>query len=295
MKALQLLLFCCVFFVQSGKAQNYVAYHNLCNEAEVLIRKGELLIAQGMLIQAISLVPKPKAVDYFNLAKCYSQANQHDSTLKYIDLALTNSENMRALVRKHYLWFDPILTPDEWTDIQERIKHPTTRPLTAEEEKIMLVYDRINELPNQYNKFLYDSIYSKFPVDTVLRNNYRDSMLVAEMKGSEIFDSLCQAIGHFPDSHPSFEYRNYFTTRNFPLEWFEKNEAFLFSELQSGRFQPGRFIEFYLVGKYDSKRIFAVKNPSDLTDEMLELMEKYGVTFDWNTRWLRENQSWPYD
>lgn len=281
--------------LHSINAQNYIAYHKLCNEAELHIRNGELVIAQGMLTHAFSFVPKPKAIDYFNLAKCYSQANQHDSTLKYINLALSNSESMRSLVRKHYLWFDPILTTDEWSEIQERIKQPTTRPLTSEEEEVMLVYDRINVLPDVYNKFLYDSIYSKFPVDTLLRNSYRDSMFMAELKGSEIFDSLCQQIGHFPDSHPSFEYRNYFTTRNFPLEWYEKNEAFLLQELNYGRYEPGRFINYYIAKKYGPTSIFTINHSSEITDEMIEMTDKFGVSFDWNTRWLRENQSWPYD
>lgn len=295
MKTIQLTILCCLVNLHTATAQNYVAYHKLCNEAEVQIRDGQLIIAQGFLIHAMTLVPKPKAIDYFNLAKCYSQENNPDSTLKYINLALINSESMRGLVKKHYLWFEPVLGKEKWAEIIELIKNPTTRTPTKEEVAIFNVYDRMDSIRSIYQKVLYDSIYVHHSLDTTLRNLYHDSIMMKEKEASILFDSLCLANGQVPDSHPTFEYRTYFSTQNFPLSWFEKNEDFLFKELKNGRFHPGEFIRYYIWKTDGPTRRIYINRSSEITDEMIELMDKYGVTFDWNTRWLRENQSWPYE
>ena len=285
------------FSAYFGFAQNYATYHRLCNEAEVQIRGGNLLIAQGMLGHAFTLVPAPKAIDCFNLAKCYSQTEQLDSTLKYLELALASNDRIRAFIKNHYLWFQPQLGCDKWEALGVKMQQSSVRTMTLEEEKILAVYLRMDSISDVYPRYLSDSLYSKFPRDSALIKVYADSAYLKSMEASAIFDSLCTAIGQIPDSHPYFEYRTFFACRNFPLEWFEKNEAFLFHELQYGRFLPGEFVDYLLEQEYKKTGWlpYSYFHSDEMTDEKLKLTEKYGCSFDLDTRKLREMMLWPYD
>jgi len=278
-------------------SQHYATYNRLCNEAEVQIREGNLLIAQGMLGHAFTLVPKPRAIDYFNLAKCYSQAEQPDSTLKYIELALQNNDRIRSFVKNHYLWFQPLLGVDKWEALLEKMQQSSVRAMTFEEEKILAVYLRMDSISDIYPKYLRDSLYTKFPRDSALIKVYHDSVYLKSMEASAIFDSLCTANGQIPDSHPYFEYRTFFSCRNFPLEWFDKNQAFLEHELHLGRFLPGEFVDYLLEKEYIQNGIlpYSYFFSNEITDQKIEFSNKYGYSFDLDTRKLREYILWPYD
>ena len=85
-----LFLIAIVFNIQLF-AQQSVPFHSLCNQACKAIENGSVDQAFVSLSEAFRMKQfKPRAADYLNMAKCYSEQNKPDSIEKYIYLIYLN-------------------------------------------------------------------------------------------------------------------------------------------------------------------------------------------------------------
>jgi hypothetical protein len=177
----------------ASQAQNYIAYHNKCNAACPLIDDGHYKEAKQLLLAAMRLVDVPLPVDLFNLAKCYSQLAEKDSTLLYLEAALTQDFRAASALDGHTLWFKPILGLEKWNEILEADYLVEIEFSEAE----ISMYKRINRLDSidrHFIKISSDSIEVYHPIDTTLQNLYSDSVVI---NGALVITELHQIIKEF--------------------------------------------------------------------------------------------------
>lgn len=113
-----------------SKAQDYFQYNRYCNVAAQFIEDGQFDLAVGQLYFAYDFVDKPLLIDQFHMAKCYSQLEERDSVIHYLDLIVGQESRIDQLIRLHNLWFEPILGKHVWEEYLKKsnanyVLHPT--------------------------------------------------------------------------------------------------------------------------------------------------------------------------
>lgn len=289
-----LSIVCFIFAKNICFSQHFIDYHNKCNFAAESIDRGDFVTAQAFLADAFSCVPEPLPVDCFQMAKCYSQLGNADSTLHYINLAM-EKPRLKKIIRIHFLWFEPILGTEKWEEIVAKTREETNYEPNEFVQRMNPTMDYLNALFTQHQKVFYDSIRIYYPHDSLLTEKYLDSMQMAQARGLMVFDSIVQSLGQIPYA-PEYEYvlsnAFYFMDSNY----FMKNEAFFIQELDAGRILPSWFITPQIKFKSKIKGLGRLIVRSEyLTPEQLELCAKYGYSFNYHINNLREYGFWTYE
>ncbi|MCO5260822.1 MAG: hypothetical protein M9916_11815 [Crocinitomicaceae bacterium] len=271
-------------------SQQSVFFHSLCSQACKAIEDGNMEQASMFLLEAFNKGLKPRAADYLNLAKCYSQQNNRTLTKKYIDLALARDPAIGRTVRIHQLWFEPILGKEEWSAIVEKTKLENEIPPSI--QKIVNQLKRIDSLNLATYMRYRPQLTLTLPEDSVLYKSVWDSVeskvLVNAVSVREILASL--SVEEL--THPAIE--GVFLRMNliFRPIFFKGQKDFYWSLIDKGFLTPDimqtMFIEEYYGADVNFNFLtYSFKNS--------EFYEKYGVSYDYNMRNYRMYSQWYYD
>jgi hypothetical protein len=236
-----LLLLLIFASANSVSAQNYIAYHNKCNAACPLIERGNYREAKQLLLDAISIVETPLSVDYFNLAKCYSQLAASDSTLLYLVRSLAQDFRAKLALPMHTQWFEPILGIEKWNEILET-DYLGSIELTEAQLSMNKRLNRMTVLDQYYRDILSDSINVYHPTDTALAALYEDSITIND---AIVVSALRQII----EQHGWPGYKNYYTgvaslfLIHFSEEEFRRMDARLKQEIDLGNLSPSSYVD----------------------------------------------------
>ncbi|MEQ8625141.1 MAG: hypothetical protein RJQ00_10585 [Vicingaceae bacterium] len=271
------LLMLSAFYCHS---QSFIDYHNTCNSACELMSKGKYKAATDSLKKAISSVDKPFAKDIFNLAKCYSQLNEKDSCIYYLETAM-DMMDINYLLESHKLWFEPLLGIDKWSEITSRIFQP---PPLVEKQQIILIEKLrdISKLDQHYRKILTDSIKVWHYDDTTIINIYRDSVKyndeIAQKEMEDVINTYgwpCQEICNYQGVNPGT-----FLVHASDA-WFQKMNTKLLHEIEIGNLSPNNYamiadrirLRNNLSPLYNSYSAFN----NELTEEVANNCRKIGL------------------
>lgn len=224
-------------------SQGYIDYHNACNEGAELIEQAHFQEAKTKLDFAIKSVEKPLAIDYFNLAKCYSQLNEKDSTLHYLELSLKTNFLTKKLCSLHYLWFEPILGSAKWHQLLDSNYYQYDEPISNEQRLLLKTIDTLLVLDQQYIKIQTDSISVYYPNDTILYNLYSDSIRMNQDFIQNSLDSIIEKYGW-----PGEKVNKQLTMSSLLLihvtdEWFQKNNEILIEQIDLGNLHPWEYTD----------------------------------------------------
>lgn len=290
------LIFVTCFTFQKIQAQNFIEYHTICNQAAEQIELGMTIPAKGMLTHALSLVKTPEPIDLFHIAKCFSQENEPDSTLHYLKKSMAGDPRVGKLVRIHYLWFEPVLGKEKWVEIEQESHHFIPREMTDEETTVYLKLKYIDSLSSYYDSTIRNISFNTFPVDTVLMRIYFDSVYLKNEVALIAFDEMVKEYSCLPFSHPNHKLLFSEFIRHIPTEYFEKNEALFLNALQQGTIDPYSYFDFYLSKNYKDKPFVpSYYYTTELTDEKIEVLSRFGVSTNQSVNVLRYQYVWPYD
>ncbi len=225
----------------SGFAQNYIQYHNLCNEGCQLIQDGLYSDAKEKILDAIDLVDQPLSVDYFNLAKCYSQLNAPEITEYYLKLSLETTLRGTKKYIEHGLWFEPVFGKEKWNEI---LNADYSKGEPAEFQ--LMLFDKVDALikiDRKYMDLYYDSMVVYHPFDSVLLEIYQDSL---DLNRAIVLDGLEEIINSY--GWPScqlngFSGMDYHFVFMVSAEWFFRMEERLIEEIEKGNLYPWAFAE----------------------------------------------------
>jgi len=175
-----------LFTTQTAFSQNYIDYHNDCNAACHLIVAGDYMEAKELLSSAINKVQEPMAADLFNLAKCYSQLNDRESTLYYLELAIEGDFRIKSAFHTHESWFKSILGTDRWNKVANTV-HATPKEMSSIQLNVREQLNVLDSIDLHYRRILSDSIVPYYPNRITLIALYMDSM---SRNDQVVFDSL---------------------------------------------------------------------------------------------------------
>lgn len=231
-----------LFSLNTTCAQGYIAYHNDCNSAAELIEQGNFEVAKHTLLRAIQRVDEPLAIDYFNLAKCYSQLDESDSTLHFLELSLELDMRTKDICAVHYLWFEPILGTDKWNQVLET-DYRKKEQLTAKQLQLLAKMENLVELDQYYNKIQTDSISVYYPEDTLLYNAYSDSVdMNVRLIQSEL-DKIIKTAGWPGKKVTGRQTSDGLLLLHVSDEWFYKRSDQLIAEIDKGNLMPWEYAD----------------------------------------------------
>lgn len=270
-----------LFISYSSFTQGYIHYHNSCNEGAELIEKGLFLQAKELLNTAIKSVDEPLAIDYFNLAKCYSQLNETDSTLYFLELSLKLDSFIKAFCSIHHLWFKPVFGTEKWDQILDSNYYNYDKPTSKEQKKLVETMDKLLFLDQQYITIQTDSIPVYYPNDTLLYNLYSDSINFNIRIIQSTLDTIIAAYGWPGKKVTGRETLDGVLLIHVSDEWFEANSQLLIEQIDKGNLMPWHYAniadrkrhEHNLPVLYNG--YFAAKN--EVTEEVKINCKKIGV------------------
>lgn len=286
------LIILIVLSVQSLFAQQFNRYHSFANQACKAMEDGMLEPAYILLTQAFSYDIKPKAADYLNMAKCYSQMNEPDSTEKYIRLAIARNPKIKGVVRTHNLWFEPVLGTKKWSEIKESMK--VGFELTEDAERVnreLTVIDSIN----RQSYWRYRKIIEEDPlksIDTVLRDVYWDSVRQMMLTTAPQLDSILLSLSVDLLTHPAVEEAFLLLHSSYPDTYWRPRREMYESLFEKGFMTPDVLSYLYQEEYFGKDNSF---NYLGYSPNHFEYYDRYGVAFDYYTRSFRISNHWNYD
>ncbi len=223
--------------VVNCSSQGYIAYYNKCNDAFELIEKAEYNSAKELLLSAIQSVKEPLAVDLFNLSKCYSQLNQRDSTLFYLELSLKMDFRVKKACIIHRPWFEPILGAEKWNKIKNTDYYEPVK-LNKREKELIRQVNELASIGQHFRKIVIDSIEVYHLLDTMLISLYWDSVRINDLIVSGELDQLINKNG-WPCINPNYEiaYAELLLIHASD-QWFNKMSSILIQEIDKGNLNP---------------------------------------------------------
>lgn len=261
-------------------SQNYIAYHNACNKGAELIEQGLFDQAKEKLVLALKIVDKPLAIDYFNLAKCYSQLDNKALTIQYLELSLKLDYRTKKICSVHYLWFEPILGHQKWNEIlnTEYYTFPEqTKKQTSIENEIKEIY----HLDRHYAYILHDSIEIYYPNDSSLIKAYGDSLRADRKLIEQKLEVIINEYG-WPGLKTTGRLNEMGTVLvHVSNEWFERNSELLIKEIDNGNLMPWDYTNIADRKRYENNLsvlyngYFSTKD--EATDEIIQNCKKIGA------------------
>lgn len=282
------ILFCSSTTI--GTAQQTARFHSLCNQACEALENGMVDHAYVLLTEAFAIPIPPKAADYLNMAKCYSQQNEADSTEKYIYLAMERNPKIRGIVRIHSLWFEPVVGTMKWAEILEKTRGPVG--LSAEAQRVVDELHTIDSLNiSSYRQFRAKEDPNQ-PVDTVALHASWDSSFHEALKNAPKLDSILLSL---PDSlliHPAVEETFMLLDNLLRTDYWKPRKHMYEGLIEKGFLTPDVLIPVYVEEKFGNKRIYEVFNVSN---EHTDFFSEYGLITNLYTHSYRVLNLWNYD
>lgn len=283
-----LVLFSVVINVSS--AQQSARFHSLCNQACEALEYGMVDHAYVLLTEAFAIPIPPKAADYLNMAKCYSQQNEVDSTEKYIYLAMERNPKIRGIVRIHSLWFEPVVGTMKWAEILEKTRGPVG--LSAEAQRVVDELHTIDSLNIWfYRKFRAEADSGK-SVDTVALHASWDSSFHEALKNAPKLDSILLSL---PDSlliHPAVEEIFLILDNLLRTDYWKPRQQMYEELIKRGFVTPDILAPVYIKEKFGDKPMYEVFNKSS---EHATFFDEYGLIANLYTHSYRVLNLWSYD
>lgn len=285
-----IILFTTIF---SFSQNDYFKYNHYCNEATDLIEIGELDAAYVQLVIAFSFVEKPYPIDCFNMAKCYSQMDEPDSTLKYINASLGINSRINLLIRTHYLWFEPILGKEIWKEVVASTHKVNTFETKKETDAFFALVDKYEDPHYNIHKTIRDSLYLFHKNDSLLIQSYLDSANNILVEGFRAIDQYLDDKGLPVLYEHSVAFT--FISRYIPDWFFEKHDKLFLEEVQKGNLHPFDYAEIYMNYKKETQNEWSEGTFSTASINREEIAEEFGYPINSKTYILRHYYSWPYD
>lgn len=282
------ILFCSSTTIST--AQQTARFHSLCNQACEALENGMVDHAYVLLTEAFAIPIPPKAADYLNMAKCYSQQNEAELTEKYIYLALERNPKIRSIVRNHNLWFEPVVGTNKWAEILKKTRDPFR--LSTEAQRVVDELHTIDSLNiSSYRQFRAKEDPNQ-PVDTIALHASWDSSFQEALKNAPKLDSILLSL---PDSlllHPAVE-ETFLILDNLLRTDYWKPRKQMYEELiKRGFLTPDLLTSVYFEEKFGEKRIYTLYNNSN---EYAPFFDEYGLISNLYTHSYRVLNLWNYD
>jgi len=290
-KAMRLILVLSFFVLaNSGKAQKSIPYHALCTQACAQIEKGNIEQASHFLFEAFQKGILPRAADYLNYAKCFSQQAQPDSTEKYLYLALKRDPLIGRTVRIHSLWFKPILGDESWNKIVALTHVEPKLP-----ESIQKVVNKLSSIDSSVivaNNNFYFRFNSTPPIDSAKASLARDSFVqFTKLKHTQL-DSILLSL---PDSiltHYAVEKKYKMMTLNYRFINLNLNTSIYWQLIDKGFLTPDLLLTNFLKQEYGAEHKYEGFNYNQLS---ISFCDKYGLSHHFKMNLLRNYNAWDYD
>ena len=284
------LLGLCCFLARTGTAQQTARFHSLCNQACEALEHGMVDHAYVLLTEAFAIPIPPKAADYLNMAKCYSQQNEADSTEKYIYLAMERNPKIRGIIRMHGLWFEPVVGVGKWDEIREKTRSSVT--LSNEAQRVVNELSTIDSLNTRFYKRFRSEANPWEPVDTAALHASWDSVFQEALRNAPKLDSILLSL---PDSlliHPAVEETFMFLDNSLRADYW-KPRKYMYEELiRKGFTTPDILALIYTEEKFGNDSMFDVFNKPG--ENALFFIE-YGLIANLYTHSYRLLNLWNYD
>lgn len=267
-----------IFSFGTINSQNYIQYHNLCNEGCQLIDDGLYVEAKDKILDAIDLVDEPLSVDYFNLAKCYSQLYSPEATLYYLELSLKLTNRGTKKYIEHSLWFEPVFGKEKWK--QMLAVEYVSKDSSESQLALLREVDVFVKLRNKYMSLYHDSIIVYHPYDSVLIELYKDSLDFSGRLVSDGLENIILKYGWPGEKLTGWGSLEYLFVDGRSSEWFYKMEEKLIAEIDKGNLYPWVFADMAdrAYGNSDLPcRYGTIFCDSDVTPEIEENCKRVGA------------------
>ncbi|MBL4669917.1 MAG: hypothetical protein JKY30_11740 [Flavobacteriales bacterium] len=232
-------------------SQNYIEYHNLCNEGCQLMLDGKYVEAKEKILDAIDLVDEPLSADYFNLAKCYSRLDAPETTQYYLELSLHLTNRGTKKYIEHGLWFEPVFGKEKWNKILNA--DYLNKELSEFQIELNRKIDTLLKIKQKYFNLYYDSIVVYHPYDSLLLRLYRDSVDVNSEIVSVELERIINEYGWPGVKLNGWTELDYNFVDDRGAEWFYKMEKKLIEEIDKGNLYPWVFIDMADRAQGESK------------------------------------------
>lgn len=281
-----------LFFHSQNKSvysQNTIHYHSLSNQACKALEDGFTDQAYIFLTEAFSLSKHPIAADLFNMAKCYSQMNEPDSTEKYIDLALHRNPKIGRAIRIHNLWFEPVLGTEKWKTIVQKTYNTPLVPIEVEEQILQLQkIHLLNIAPLSQLKELPDSErYS----DSIIKL-YWDTVKYTTLLNAHLLDSVLLAVSDICLVHPAFEEAFLTMMFYYKTDYWKSGQEMYLRLIEKGFLTPDILSPAFIEEYFGENNDF---NYLSYSPRHIDYYVKYGVSFDHYMCAFRTFNNWKYD
>ena len=243
--------------------------------------KGKYKAASDSLKKAISSIDSPYGKDLFNLAKCYSQLNEKDSCLYYIETAL-KIQDLTYVLETHRLWFEPILGEENWHELTSKNYFELPTPEKWQVDLIEEIKGLV-KLDQHYRKILTDSIEVWHYNDTALISLYRDSVEYNDEIVQNELEHIIKKYG-WPSQRVSGKHEAPAGAILIHSSdtWFQKMDSILIHEIEIGNLSPNSYamvadrirLRNNLSPLYNS---YSATN-NELTEEVIENCRKIGCS-----------------
>jgi hypothetical protein len=230
-----------VFSFGTISSQNYIQYHDLCNEGCQLMLDEKYSEAKERLLDAIDLVEEPLAIEYFNLAKCYSQLYSPEATLYYLELSLKLTNRGTKKYIEHSLWFEPVFGKEKWKNILNA--DYSRRDSSELQLTILNKIDELLKIKDQYMSLYYDSMVVYHPFDSVLLGVYQDSLDRSSEFISVELEKIINEYGWPGGKICGWISLDYRFVDGRSADWFYKMETKLIEEIDKGNLYPWVFVD----------------------------------------------------
>lgn len=284
-----LLFFLFLTIQQCVFSQNTLRYHSLSNQACKALEDGFTDHAYVFLIEAFSVSQNPIAADLLNMAKCYSQMNESDSTEKYIHLAFNRNPKIGRVIRIHNLWFEPVLGADKWKEIVQKTYEISSVPVEVQEQISMLKkIDSMNRNPqDSFHELAESKIYS----DSVLKI-YWDNVKHTAAMNAPLLDSILLNISDAHLIHPEFEEAFLNMIFFYDADYWKPRKEMYLTLIEKGFLTPDILSPVFIEEYFGQNNHF---NFLTYSPNHIAYYDKYGVSFDHYMHSLRIFNNWKYD
>lgn len=225
----------------SAKA-GYIDYYNAVNEGEYHLFEGQYDMAIANFNMAFTMVPKPKARDYYLATKCYSQLNLETEMLAHLELAVLGGLDKDFIIADS-LWFTNYRHTMAFKTIEEldpvQIGLPENKAAEkaykALKKKVSLIkvmkfyrlYDTKDSLAEPYNAYLVKYQPYQDSMQKMLLNFYFDHPMPTAPDKLNFLQLVCMT----------------FLTHDMPE--LEKLEKYFIQEIDKGTITPLYFASIF--------------------------------------------------
>lgn len=285
-----ILLTICICLNNFSFSQNYMRYHSLCNQACQTVENGQIEQSYFLLMEAFRLVDYPKAADYLNMAKCYSQMNEPDSTKKYLLWAIERNPRIKKSIKMHRLWFEPVLGMDGWERITQKLEEQYV--LSEGAKRVCDELNQIDSINLQFyrNYQKQEDLYK--PMDTLLYNQYWDSVYQMTLVNASKLDSILLSLPNELLTNPIVEESFLVLSAVLQKEYWNPRKEMYLQLIDRGFMTPDILTSLFVEEHYGKEQII---NYLSYAPRELKFCDKYGLIYDHFMYSFRVLNHWKYD